>query len=138
MNLNEADTFLDDGYEYVRFVQTDLHGMSRSKTIPVDQFRHFAEDGLNFLGGLLGLDVQGGVAPGTGYLEECRFTDHLIFPDLETLSPVPWMPGTARVLCEPHWYNGGSAEAAPRYLLRCMLDKLLQMGYTVRSGLEYE
>lgn len=138
MNLNEADTFLDDGYDYVRFVQTDLHGMSRSKTVPVDQFRRFAEDGLNFFGGLLGLDIQAGVAMGTGYMDERRFADHLIFPDLETLSPVPWMPGTARVLCEPHWYSGGPASAGPRYLLRRILDRLSQMDFTVRSGFEYE
>lgn len=139
MNLDEAVSFLEDGaYEYVRFAQTDLHGMDRSKTVPVRHFRHFAEEGLNFFGGLLGLDLQGGVAPGTGYMDERRFADQLIFPDLDTLAPVPWVPATARVLCEPHWYIGGPALAAPRYLMGQMLDRLNAMGYAVRAGFEYE
>jgi glutamine synthetase len=139
MDLREANDVLESGgYEYVRFVQTDLHGMSRSKTVPIDQFRPYAEDGLNFFGGLLGLDLQGGVAMGTGYMDERRFADHLIFPDLDTLAPVPWVPATARVICEPHWYSGEPAAAAPRYLMRRMLGRLADMGYTVRSGFEYE
>src|SRR5947209_14407156 len=111
MNLEDARRFLDDGgYEYVRFEQTDLHGMSRSKTVPVRHFEHFAGEGLNFFGGLLGLDVQAGVAPGTGYMDERSFQDQLIWPHLDTLSPVPWMAQTARVLCEPSWYGGSPAQ----------------------------
>ncbi len=137
--LDAAASLIEDGgYEYVRFAQTDLHGMSRSKTVPAHHFRHFAEDGLNFFGGLLGLDVQGGVAPGTGYMDERRFADQVIFPDLGTLAPVPWVPATARVLCEPSWYVGGPAQAGPRYLMRQMLDRLDAMGYAVRAGFEYE
>ncbi|MBI1877386.1 MAG: glutamine synthetase [Chloroflexi bacterium] len=37
------------GIEFVRFEQTDTHGISRSKTVPVRHFRRFAEAGLNFL-----------------------------------------------------------------------------------------
>ena len=56
MNLLNAEAFFEDGgFEYVRFEQSDLHGMSRSKTVPVRHFRRFAENGLNFFGGLLGL-----------------------------------------------------------------------------------
>src|SRR5919206_2439009 len=73
-----------DGVEFVRFEQSDTHGISRSKTIPVRHVRDFAEDGLNFLLGQLGFDVQAGVAPGTGYLEELGFPDSRIRPDLST------------------------------------------------------
>src|SRR5579859_5718200 len=119
MDLNDTLAFLDEGgYEFVRFVQTDLHGMSRSKTVPVRHFQRYAENGLNFFGGLLGLDLQAGVAMGTGYMDERRFADQLIRPDLETIAPVPWLPDTARVLCEPHWYSGEPAQAGPRYLMR--------------------
>jgi glutamine synthetase len=135
----DALSFLDEGgYEYVRFEQTDLHGLSRSKTIPIRHFQHFAEEGLNFLGGLLGLDLQGGVASGTGYLEERNYADSLIMADLSTLSPVPWAVNTARVIAEPRWYDGEPARAAPRYLLREMLRRLEAMGYLVKSGFEYE
>jgi glutamine synthetase len=139
MTIEDGTRFLEEGsYDYVRFEQTDLHGMSRSKTVPTRHFSQFAEHGLNFFGGLLGLDLQGGVAPGTGYMDERNFQDHLLWPKLATLSPVPWMPGTARVLAEPSWYDGTPALAGPRLLLRTMLQRVEDLGYTVRSGFEYE
>src|ERR1051325_7400079 len=67
-----------DGVEFVRFEQSDTHGISRSKTIPVGHVHDFAENGLNFLLGQLGFDAQAGVAPGTGYLEELGFPDSRI------------------------------------------------------------
>src|SRR5215813_2881363 len=79
-----------DDVEFVRFEQSDTHGISRSKTIPVPHVRDFAENGLNFLLGQLGFDVQAGVASGTGYLEELGFPDSRIFPDLSTLAVLPW------------------------------------------------
>src|SRR5262249_46842500 len=111
-------------FEYVRFEQPDLHGLSRSKTVPLRHFRHFAENGLNFLGGLLGLAVQGGVASGTGYLEERNFADSLIFPDLAPVAPVPWAERTARVLADPRWYGGEPLQASPRHLARLQLERL--------------
>jgi glutamine synthetase len=137
--IQEAEAYLArTGAEYVRFEQPDLHGMSRGKTVPARHFRHYAEHGLNFLGGLLGLDLQGGVASGTGYLEERNFADSLIFPDLSTLAPVPWADRTARVLADPLWYDGRPLEAAPRHLARRLLDRLERMGYLLRGGFEYE
>ncbi len=138
-DIDEAEGFLaEHGFDYVRFEQPDLHGMSRSKTVPVRHFRRFAEDGLNFLGGLLGLDLQGGVASGTGYLEERNFADSLIFADASTLIPVPWAERTARVIADPRWYDGTPLAAAPRHLARRQLEQLLHLGYVLRSGFEYE
>src|SRR5438067_1442703 len=70
--------------DFIRFEQTDIHGISRSKTVPVRHLRHFGERGLNFLLGHLGFDAQAGVAPGTGYLESLGFPDARLFPDLAT------------------------------------------------------
>lgn len=138
-DIDEAEGFLaEHGFDYVRFDQPDLHGMSRSKTVPMRHFRHYAEHGLNFLGGLLGLDLQGGVASGTGYLEERNFADSLIYPDVATLAPVPWAERTARVLADPRWYDGTALEAAPRHIARRMLGELGDLGYVLRSGFEYE
>src|SRR5574341_378632 len=116
-----------DGVEFVRFEKRDTHGISRSKTIPVSHVRDFAEDGLNFLLGQLGFDVQAGVAPGTGYLEELGFPDSRIRPDLSTYRVLPWADKTARLLCEPYYAVG-----------RQLLNKLENMGYHLFSGFEYE
>jgi glutamine synthetase len=138
------------GVAYVRFEQTDTHGISRSKTVPTRHFRHFATSGLNFILGQLGFDAQSGVAPGTGYLEERGFPDSRILPDLSTLMVLPWatveyesggqrnVELTARILCEPHFQDGTPAMAAPRAVARMLLNELEKMGYGFFSGFEYE
>ena len=127
-----------DGIEFVRFEQSDTHGISRSKTIPVSHVRDFAEGGLNFLLGQLGFDVQAGVAPGTGYLEELGFPDSRIRPDLSTYQVLPWADKTARLLCEPYYTDGRPAMAAPRTIARGLLTELEGLGYRLFSGFEYE
>jgi glutamine synthetase len=139
VDLASAERFLEQGgYRYVRFEQADLHGVSRSKTVPENHVRHFVENGLNFFGGLLGYDLQSGVAPGTGYMEEVGFQDHLLRADLDTLAPVSWIPNTARVIGDPYWYSGKPAAASPRHILARMLAMLADAGYDLESGFEYE
>lgn len=124
--------------EFVRFEQTDTHGISRSKTVPVRHFRPFAEKGLNFLLGQLGLDAQAGVASGTGYLAELGFPDSRIKPDLETFQILPWADKTARILCEPYFLDDRPAMAAPRLVVKKLLEELEGLGYRLYSGFEYE
>lgn len=124
--------------EFVRFEQSDTHGIARSKTIPARHFDKFARNGLNFLLGQLSLDVQAGVATGTGYLENLGFPDSHIFPDPATYRVLPWADKTARILCEPHFLDGRPAMAAPRLVAKKLLDDLGALGYTLVSGFEYE
>src|SRR5215207_7248359 len=126
------------GIEFVRFEQSDTHGTSRSKTVPTRHFQHFASKGLNFLLGQLGFDVQSGVAPGSGYLEDLGFPDSRLFPDLTTFTLVPWANRAASVLCEPRFQSGDPAMAAPRAVARGLLRQLQEMGFGFYSGFEYE
>src|SRR5262249_14768819 len=128
----------DGKVEVVRFEQTDTHGISRSKLIPAGHVERYAKEGLNFLLGQLGFDAQAGVAPGTGYLEELGFPDSRIFPDPTTFHVLPWLDSTARVICEPRFYDGRPAAAAPRYVARRQIDVLRSLGFRIRAGYEYE
>ena len=63
------------GIEYLRFEMPDLHGVSRSKTVPIDKVEDYARRGLNFYGGVLGLDTASNVVPASGLhtaAELCR------------------------------------------------------------------
>jgi glutamine synthetase len=139
MELDEVlSKIAADGVELVRFKQTDLHGISRSKTIPVKHVATFATAGLNFLLGQLGFDAQGGVAPGTGYLEERGFPDSKLYPDLDTYAVLPWAVATARLLCNPHFFDGAPALASPRLAMQRLCQQLADEGYLHLSGYEYE
>jgi glutamine synthetase len=139
MDLSDINQMIaDQQIEFIRFEQTDTHGISRSKLVPAKHLERFAQDGLNFLLGQLGFDAQSGVAPGTGYLEEMGFPDSRIFPDLDTFRVLPWLDATARLICEPRFYDGRPAAAAPRYVARRQLEALHDLGYRFRAGYEYE
>jgi glutamine synthetase len=139
MNKDEIQGLFDSGdVEFVRMEQTDTHGIARSKTVPARHFFRYADDGLNFLLGQLGFDMQSGVAPGTGYLEDLGFPDSRIKPDLDTFQVLPWADKTARVLCEPFYIDGRPAMAAPRLIVKKLLGELKSLGYELLSGYEYE
>jgi len=127
-----------DKIEFVRFEQSDTHGISRSKTVPVGHVRRFAEGGLNFALGHLGFSVQTDLTPNTGYLEETGFADASIRPDLSTYRVLPWADRTARLLCEPYFMDGRPAMAAPRAVARKLLSELEEVGYRLLSGFECE
>lgn len=124
----------DHEIHFVRFEQADLHGISRSKTVPVGCFTDYVENGLNFYGGLLGLDVQSMVPAGTGYAEEVAFADHCTVPDLATFTVLPWVPHTASITVDPYWYDGTPAMASPRLLLKKIIDTFDEMGIICRLG----
>jgi glutamine synthetase len=139
MNLTEIQKLLrDKDIEFIRFEQTDTHGISRSKTIPARHFEYFANNGVHFLLGQLGFDAQAAVAPGTGYLEELGFPDSHIKPDFDTFQVLPWADKTARILCEPYFLDCKPAMAAPRLVVKKLLAELQAMGYRLLSGFEYE
>jgi len=128
----------DHNIRYIRFEQADLHGVSRSKTVPVNSFMDYVENGLNFYGGLLGLDIQSRVPTGTGYAEEVAFEDHCTIPDLSTFKVLPWVPNTANITVDPYWYDGRPAMASPRLLLKKIINEFDTMGYICRLGYEFE
>ena len=127
-----------DKIDFVRFEQSDTHGIARSKIVPARHVRHFAQSGLNFVLGLLGVDAQFGIPTGTGYLEEVSYADGRIRPDLSTYRVLPWADRTARLLCDPYYQDGRPAMAAPRAVARALLEQLETRGYRLLSGFEYE
>jgi glutamine synthetase len=139
MNLLNAEGFFEDGgFEYVRFEQSDLNGLSRSKTVPVRHFRQYAENGLNFFGGLLSLTASGDILAAGESAEDRRFDDQVIWPDPRTLSSVPWVPKTARVLSEPSRPDGTPVLAGPRLIARTQVQRLTDLGYTIRGSFDYQ
>src|ERR1041385_9301209 len=92
-----------EGIEFLRFELPDLHGISRSKLVPIDAVEGYARKGLNMYGGVLGLDTASNVISGTGLNEEISYGDSKLFPDFSTLRKVPWKSNTAKVICDVHF-----------------------------------
>jgi glutamine synthetase len=138
----EAEAFVETvkagGYELVRFEVADMAGMSRGKTIPVGHVASYMRKGLNLYGGTVALDSASIPTRKSGYNEEVNYQDCIMVVDRSTISPVPWLEKTCRVICDTMWYDGTVQMASPRMLLKKMLKLADSFGYAVKMGHEYE
>ena len=126
------------GIRYLRFELPDLHGISRSKVVPIDKVESYAHNGLNLYGGTLGLDTASSVVPGTGLHEEINYADTHLFPDFDTVQRLPWKPGMAKVICDVHFLDHRPLPQAPRRVLENLLHIASEMGFHVTLGHEFE
>jgi glutamine synthetase len=127
MNLQEAKSFLEQNdVRYVLAQFVNIHGVSKTKAVPVEHFETVVTDGAGFaafaVGGL-------GLGPET--------PDYMAVGDLATLSLVPWMPGYARIVCEGHM-RGEPWRYDPRVVLKQQAERLRERGWTLYTGLEPE
>ena len=127
-----------DGIGFVRFELPDMHGISRSKTIPIAHAFDYAERGLNMYGGASVLDTRSDVVPGTLYHDKKGYGDQLLFPDPDSAAVIPWMDRTARFICDAQWYDGTPLAATPRAVFRRALEKARAMGFETLMGSEFE
>jgi glutamine synthetase len=128
----------ENGIRWIRFELPDLHGISRSKTVPIEHAAGFAQDGLNMYGGAAVLDTRSDVVGGTLYNEERMYADQLLHPDPATASVVPWADRTARFVCDATWYDGQPLGATPRQVFRRALDRCRALGFEPVMGSEFE
>jgi glutamine synthetase len=140
--MTDVNGILDDwtkqGVGFVRFELPDMHGISRSKTIPIAHAADYAERGLNMYGGTSVLDTRSDVVGGTLYHEEKGYGDQLLFPDPDTAAILPWADRTARLICDAQWYDGSPLSATPRAVFRRALEKARSMGFEPLMGSEWE
>jgi glutamine synthetase len=127
-----------DGIGYVRFELPDMHGISRSKTVPMEHAPDYAATGLNMYGGTSVLDTRSDVVGGTLYNEERMYGDQLLHPDPDTAAVVPWADRTARFICDATWFDGQPLDATPRQVFRRALDRCRAAGFEPVMGSEFE
>jgi glutamine synthetase len=133
-----AESLAENSVEFVRFELPDLAGLSRGKTVPIGHVEDYVKNGLNLYGGTVTLDSNSIPIAGVGYNEDVNFTDCLMVADPDSVSNVPWLANTARVICDTRWYDGRPQIAAPRMVLKSVLAEAAKLGYGVKMGHEYE
>ncbi len=124
--------------EYLRFELPDMHGLSRSKTVPADKVESYARRGLNFYGGVLGLDTSSNVVPASALHTQRNYADQALFPDPDSFRVIPWLDKTASVVCLGYEYDGTPQRAAPRWVMSELVRAANALGYDVMMGHEYE
>jgi glutamine synthetase len=141
LSLQDLRTQVDAGeVDTVVLGITDMQGRLQGKRLTA---RHFLEDvveagaeGCNYL---LAVDVEMNTVEGYAMSSwEGGYGDFVMRPDLATLRPVPWQPGTVIVLADVLWADGSDVIASPRQVLRKQLRRLEERGWVCNAATELE
>jgi glutamine synthetase len=119
---------------------TDMQGRLMGKREQAQFFlEESAVDGLEGCNYLLALDMEMDPQPGYAMASwERGYGDFHLRPDPATLRRVPWIEGTAMVLCDVAWEDGTPVVASPRQVLRAQIERARAAGYEPMFGTELE
>ncbi|HUB99471.1 MAG TPA: glutamine synthetase family protein [Solirubrobacterales bacterium] len=141
MTVDELRKAVAEGtVDTVLLAIADMEGRLQGKRLTATHFlddvlEHGAE-GCNYL---LAVDVDmetvGGYAMSSW---DTGYGDFEMKPDLETLRPVPWLPGTALVMADLQWNDGREVLASPRQILKRQLARLQERGMSANAATELE
>jgi glutamine synthetase len=119
---------------------TDMQGRLMGKREEAHYFlAESVEHGLEGCNYLLALDMEMDPQPGYQMASwERGYGDFHMTPDLGTLRRVPWLPGTAMVLCDVDWEDGSPVVASPRQVLKAQVERARAAGFEPMFGSELE
>ena len=123
----------------VQLALPDLYGTLRGRTLDADFFLNEAVRGLDGIAYLLATDLAMRPVPDlalTGWAD--GFPDLRLVPDLSTLRPAGWLPGSAIALADAVAKDGSPVSVAPRQILRRQVARLAEHGLTASLGVESE
>src|SRR5215510_9230053 len=129
-----------DEIDTVILAMTDMQGRLQGKRLHakyfIDEVLRHGSEACNYL---LAVDVE--MTPVDGYAIsgwQHGYGDFALVPDMSTLRPIPWLPGTALVLADVTWLDGTPVAQSPRQVLRRQIGRLTERGLTAFVGTELE
>src|ERR1700693_1269795 len=120
---------------------TDMQGRLMGKRMEAHFFLEEMEhnnpiEGCNYL---LALEMEMDPVPGYEMASwERGYGDFDLKPDLATLRRIPWLEGTALVLCDVLWHDGRPVAPSPRQVLRRQIERAAELSFTPMGGSELE
>ncbi len=118
----------------------DMQGRPVGKRVTAPFFlEHVLEHGIEACDYLLALDVDMEPLPGYRFANwEGGYGDMVALPDLSTLRRVPWLEGTAMVVCDLVGTDGAPVEVSPRRVLSRQIERAAAAGFDVKCATELE
>ena len=122
------DTIKRHNVRFVRLQFSDIMGIVKQVTIPIEHWDRAVENGVWF---------DGSSIEGFARIAE---SDMYLVPDLATFMPIPWEMelSTARVVCDIYTPNGDRFAGDPRHILRRQLERAKKLGFDFLVGQELE
>jgi glutamine synthetase len=129
----------DDSLDTVVVAFTDMQGRLLGKRLHRDFFLEHGSEHVEGCNYLLALEMEMDPVPGYEMASWDRgYGDFVLKPDLATLRRIPWLEGTALVLCDVHWEDGSPVRPSPRQVLRAQVERAEAIGFTAMFGSELE
>jgi glutamine synthetase len=141
LTLDQLRALVDDGtIDTVLVAITDMQGRLQGKRCAAEYFLNevvpHATEACNYL---LAVDVEMNTVDGYAMSSwERGYGDFVLRPDFDTLRLLPWQEGTALVLADIEWVEGGPVPVSPRQVLRRQLDRLAERDLAAYVGTELE
>src|SRR6195952_4986903 len=141
MTLDELRGEVEAGrIDTVLLCLTDMQGRLQGKRMHagffVDEVVAHGAEACNYL---LAVDVEMNTVEGYAMSSwSSGYGDFVMQPDLATLRPVPWNPGTVMVQADLRWEDGSPVVASPRQILARQTQRLADVGMAAYVGTELE
>ncbi|HEX3981944.1 MAG TPA: glutamine synthetase family protein [Acidimicrobiales bacterium] len=118
----------------------DLQGRPVGKRVTGSFFlEHVADHGIEVCDYVLACDVDMDPLPGYRFANwESGYGDLTAVVDPQTVRPLPWLPGSALVLCDLLTVDGQPVEVSPRRILRRQLERAASHGLEIKCATELE
>ena len=120
----------DKKVKFIRLWFTDILGQLKSFAITIDELQGALEEGMGF---------DGSSIEGYARIDE---SDMMALPDPDTFMILPWRTkdeiAVGRMFCDIKRPGGEQFEGDPRYVLKRMLKRAAEAGYTYYVGPELE
>ena len=130
---------IDGNIDTVLVVMVDMQGRLIGKRIVAQFFIDGGYKETHCCNYLLATDLE--MATPDGYAStswQSGYGDYVMQPDLETLRAVPWLEGTAMVLCDVLDHHGNEVTHSPRAVLKRQLNRLADLGMSAMMATELE
>ncbi|TRL32247.1 glutamine synthetase, partial [Rhizobium straminoryzae] len=120
--------------------QVDMQGRLMGKRFQAEYFVDSAFKETHSCNYLLATDMEMETVPGYKASSwEKGYGDYTMKPDLATLRKLPWLEGTALVLCDVlDHHTHEEVPHSPRTILKTQVKRLADMGYTAFMASELE
>src|SRR4051794_18870084 len=141
MTLDELKAEVAAGdIDTVLLALTDMQGRLQGKRLTAPWFlQSVVEHGAEGCNYLLAVDVDMNTVGGYAMSSwDLGYGDFEMVPDLDTLMPVTWHPGTALVLADLAWLDHKPVVASPRQMLRRQIERLAERDLVAYAGTELE
>ncbi|MBA2615086.1 MAG: glutamine synthetase [Actinobacteria bacterium] len=142
LSLGELKSATKDGtIDTVVVAFTDMQGRLMGKRLHAQFFvdEGIGERGVEACNYLLALDMEMDTVPGYSLASwEQGYGDFGLAPDLATLRRIPWLEGSAVVLCDVVWHDGSPVSPSPRQVLNGQVERARELGYEPMFGSELE